>query len=83
MEAAQGRQEAAVTRHCRWRGGAPSLLQRAPAVASTAARDAWAEGHITCGQQCRTISREVWRALLALWQRYVAAGQTGAHVLES
>jgi len=38
VEAAQVRQEEAVTRHWRWRGVAPSLVQRAPAGASTSAR---------------------------------------------
>ena len=42
----------------------------------------FAEGHITFGQQCRTISREVLRAMLALCQRYFAEGKTGDQVLE-
>jgi hypothetical protein len=82
MEAAQGRKEEAVTRHCRLRCVAPSLLPRAPAVASQSERDACAEGHITLGQQCRTISREVGRAPLTVCQRYFAEGKSCHEVLE-
>jgi hypothetical protein len=82
MEAAQGRKEEAVTRHFRLSGVAQSLLQRAPAVASKSERDEFAEGHITFGQKCRTISREVLRAMLALCQRYFAEGKTCDHVLD-
>ena len=38
LEAAQGRQEDAVTRHFRLRGVAPALIPRAPAAASTSQR---------------------------------------------
>jgi hypothetical protein len=38
LEAAQGRQEEAVTRHFRLSGVAPSMVQRAPACASTSER---------------------------------------------
>ena len=82
MEAAQIRKEEAVTRHVRLRCGAPSLIQRAPAVASQSERDAFAEGHITFGQKCRTSSREVWRATLTLCQRYFAEGKSCHEVLE-
>jgi hypothetical protein len=82
MEAAQVRKEEAVTRHVRLRCVAQSLIQRAPAVASKSERDAFAEGHITCGQKCRTISREVWRATLTLCQRYFAEGKSCNEVLE-
>jgi hypothetical protein len=44
LEAAQGRKEDAVTRHCRLRGVAQSLLQRAPAAGSTSERCAFAQG---------------------------------------
>jgi hypothetical protein len=81
-EAAQVRKEEAVTRHVRLSCVAQSLSQRAPAGASKSERDAFAEGHITCGQKCRTISREVLRAMLALCQRYLAEGKTCDHVLE-
>jgi hypothetical protein len=82
MEAAQVRKEEAVTRHFRLSCVAQSLLQRAPAVASKSERDAFAEGHITFGQKCRVISREVLRATLALCQRYFAAGKTCDQVLD-
>ena len=82
MEAAQGRKEEAVTRHVRLSCVAPSLIQRAPAVASKSERDAFAEGHIPLGQKCRTISREVWRATLTLCQRYFAEGKSCHAVLE-
>jgi len=42
----------------------------------------FAEGHITFGQQCRVIGREVLRATLALCQRYFAEGKTCEQVLE-
>jgi hypothetical protein len=61
LEAAQVRQEEAVTRPFRLRCVAQSLLQRAPAVASQSARDALAEGRITIGQKGRASSREVLR----------------------
>jgi hypothetical protein len=82
MEAAQVRKEEAVIRHFRLSCVAQSLLQRAPAVASKSERYAFAEGQITFGQKCRTISREVLRAMLALCQRYFAEGKTGDQVLE-
>jgi hypothetical protein len=56
LEAAQGRQEEAVTRHCRWSGVAPSLSQRAPAVASKSERDAFAEGRIPISAYLRLFS---------------------------
>ena len=82
MAAAQGRTEEAVIRHFRLSCVAQSLLQRAPAVASKSERDAFAEGHITFGQKCRTMSREVCHATLALCQRYFAEGKTCDQVLE-
>ena len=82
MEAAQVRKEEAVIRHCRLSCVAQSLIQRAPAVASTSARDVCAAGPITCGQPCRARGREVLRATLALCQRYCAAGNTCDQVLE-
>jgi hypothetical protein len=82
MEAAQVRKEEAVTRHFRLSCVAQSLIQRAPAVASKSERYAFAEGHITFGQKCRTISREVWRATLTLCQRYFAEGKSCKEVLE-
>ena len=38
LEAAQEGKEEAVTRHVRWSGVAPSIVQRAPAGASTSER---------------------------------------------
>jgi hypothetical protein len=82
MEAAQVRKEEAVTRHFRLSCVAQSLIQRAPAVASKSERYEFAEGQITFGQKCRTISRDVLRAMLALCQRYFAEGKTCDQVLE-
>jgi hypothetical protein len=82
MEAAQVRKEEAVTRHFRLSCIAQSLIQRTPAVVSKSERYAFAEGHITFGQKCRTISREVLRTMLALCQRYFAEGKTCDQVLE-
>ena len=82
MEAAQVRKEEAVTRHFRLSCVAQSLIQRTPAVVSKSARYAFAEGHITFGQKCRTISREVLRTMLALCQRSFAEGKTCDQVLE-
>ena len=82
MEAAQVRKEEAVIRHFRLSCVAQSLIQRAPAVASKSERFVFADGHITFGQQCRAIGREVIRATLALCQRYFAEGKTCDQVLE-
>ena len=82
MEAAQVRKEEAGTRHCRLSCVAQSLIQRTPALVSKSERCAFAEGHSTFGQKCRTISREVLRTLLAWCQRYFAEGKTCDHVLE-
>ena len=82
MEAAQVRKEEAVTRHFRLSCVAQSLIQRTSALESKSERYAFAEGHITFGQKCRTISREVLRTMLALCQRYFAEGKTCDHVLE-
>jgi hypothetical protein len=82
MEAAQVRKEEAVIRHFRLSCVAQSLIQRAPAVASKSERYVFAEGHITFGQQCRAIGREVLHATLALCQRYFAEGKTCDQVLE-
>ena len=82
MEAAQVRKEEAVIRHFRLSCVAQSLIQRAPAVTSKSERYEFAAGHLTCGQKCRTISREVLRAMLALCQRYFIEGKTCDQVLE-
>jgi hypothetical protein len=75
LEAAQVRKAEAVTRHLRLRGVAQSMVQRAPACASTSASYAFAEGQITYGQTCRAIGREVLRSLLELSKPLVAAGK--------
>jgi hypothetical protein len=82
LEAAQVRKEEAVTRHFRLRGVAPSIVQRAPAGASTSERYAFAEGQITYGQRCRTIGREVMRSLLALIKQLFATGKSCEELLE-
>jgi hypothetical protein len=82
MEAAQVRKEEAVIRHFRLSCVAQSLIQRAPALTSKSERYEFAEGRITFGQKCRTISREVLRAMLALCQRYFTEGKTCDQVLE-
>jgi len=82
METAQVRKEKAVPRHFRLSCVAQALIQRAPAVASKSERYEFAEGRITFGQKCRTISRDVLRAMLALCQRSFAEGKTCDQVLE-
>jgi hypothetical protein len=76
LEAAQVRKEEAVTRHVRLSGVAQSMVQRAPACASTSERDAFAEGQITSGQKCRAIGREVMRSVLELIKQLFAAGKS-------
>jgi hypothetical protein len=82
LEAAQVRQEEAVTRHLRLRCAAPSIVQRAPAYASTSERSVFAEGQITYGQPGRAIGREVMRFLLELIQQLLAAGKSCDEVFE-
>ena len=82
LEAAQVRKEEAVTRHFRLSCVAQSIVQRAPACASTSERYAFAEGQITYGQKCRTIGREVMRSLLALIKQLFAAGKSCEELLE-
>lgn len=82
LEAAQVRTEEAVKRHLRLSCVAQSLLQRVPPVASTSEKFAFAQGQITLGQQCRTLTRDVFRSLLALAQRLFADGRSCEQVLE-
>jgi hypothetical protein len=82
LEAAQVRKEEAVTRHFRLSCVAQSMVQRAPACASTSERYAFAEGQITYGQKCRAIGREVMRSLLELIKQLFAAGKSCDEVLE-
>jgi len=82
-EAAQGRNEEAVTRHLRFSCLAQSLLQRTPAVVSTSEQFAFAKGEITFGQRCRTITREVFLSLLSFAQRLFVGGYSCAQVAEA
>ena len=82
LEAAQVRQEEAVTRHFRLSCVAQSLVQRAPACVSTSERYAFAEGKITYGQKWRAIGREVMRSLLDLIKHLFSAGKSCDEVLE-
>jgi hypothetical protein len=82
LEAAQVRNEEAVNRHLRLSCLAQSLLQRAPAVASTSEQFAFAKGEKTFGQRCRAITREVFHSLLAFAQRLFAGGYSCDQVAE-
>jgi hypothetical protein len=82
LEAAQVRNEEAVTRHLRLSCLAQSLLQRTPTVASTSEQFAFAKGERTFGQRCRTITREVFLSLLSFAQRLFAGGYSCAQVAE-
>ena len=82
LEAAQGRKEEAVTRHCRLRGVAPSLLQRTPASGAETARLAFAQGEQTVGQRIRTIARDALHGLLRLIEHLLAQGRSCEHILE-
>ena len=82
LEAAQVRNEEAVNRYLRLSCLAQSLLQRTPTIASTSEQFAFAKGEITFGQRCRTITREVFHALLAFAQRLFAGGYSSAQVVE-
>jgi hypothetical protein len=81
-EAAQVRNEEAVKRHLRVRCLAQSLLQRAPAVASTSEKFAFAKGEITLGQRCRAMGREVFLSLLSVAKRIFADGFSCEQVAE-
>ena len=82
LEAAQVRQEEAVTRHFRLSCGAQSLLQRAPAIGSTSERFAFAQGKSTVGQKVRAIAREAFQGLLKLVEHLCAQGQSCEHILD-
>ena len=82
LEAAQVRTEEAVNRHLRLSCVAQSLLQRAPVVASSVEKFAFAQGQSTVGQRCRVIAREVFHALLQVAQRLFTDGRSCAQVLE-
>jgi hypothetical protein len=83
LEAAQVRNEEAVTRHLRLSCLAQSLLQRTPTIASTSEQFAFAKGEKTFGQRCRAITREVFLSLLSFAQRLFAGGYSSTQVLEA
>jgi hypothetical protein len=83
LEAAQVRNEEAVKRHLRLSCLAQSILQRAPAVASTSEHFAFAKGEQTFGQRCRTITREVFHSLISFAQRLFAGGYSCEQVTEA
>jgi hypothetical protein len=83
LEAAQVRNEEAVTRHLRLSCLAQSLLQRTPTVVSTSEQFAFAKGETTFGQRCHAITREVFASLLSFAQRLFAGGYSSEQVLEA
>jgi hypothetical protein len=82
LEAAQVRQEEAVTRHFRLSCVAQSLIQQAPASGSTSERFAFAQGETTVGQRVRTIAREALHSLLKLVEQLFTQGHSCEHILE-
>jgi len=82
-EAAQVRNEEAVTRPLRFSGLAQSLRQRTPTVASPSEQCAVAQGESTFGQRCRTITREVFLSLLSFAHRLFAGGYSCDQVAEA
>jgi hypothetical protein len=82
VEAAQGRKEDAVTRHCRLRGVAQSLVQGAPASGAETERFAFAKGETTFGQRCRTIARDVMHGLLQVVAQLFRQGRSCEEILE-
>jgi hypothetical protein len=83
LEAAQVRNEEAVTRHLRLSCLAQSLLQRAPTVASTSEQFAFAKGETTFGQRCHALTREVFSSLLSFAKRLFAGGYSCEQVVEA
>jgi hypothetical protein len=81
LEAAQGRKEEAVKRHCRLSCVAQSLLQQAPASGAETERFAFAQGAITIGQKVRTIARDALQSLLKLVEQLFAQGHSCEHIL--
>ena len=74
LEAAQVRTAEALNRPRRLSCLAQALLQRAPALASTAEKVAFAAGARTFGQRCRAIGREVFHSFLSVAKRLFADG---------
>jgi hypothetical protein len=83
LEAAQVRTEEAVTGHLRFSCLAQSLLQGAPAVASTSEHFAFAKGEQTLGKRGRAITREVFHSLISCAQRLFAGGYSCEQVTEA
>jgi hypothetical protein len=79
-EAAQVRQEEAVTRHCRLRCVAQSLGQQASAAGADTARFAFAKGTTTFGQRCRTIARDVMQGLRPFVAQLLRQGRSCAEI---
>jgi hypothetical protein len=81
LEAAQGRKEEAVKRHCRLRGVAQALLQQAPASGAETERWAFAQGAITIGPKVRTRARDALQSLRKLVEQLLAQGHSCEHIL--
>jgi hypothetical protein len=82
LEAAQGRKEEAVTRHCQLSGVAQALLQRASTSPSASERFAFARGARTVGQKAQAIAREALEGLLRFAASLLARGHKCAQILE-
>jgi hypothetical protein len=82
LEAAQVRQEEAVTRHCRLRCVAQSFVQRAAARGRTAETFTFADDKATVGQKVYTITREAFAAVLHFAQSLFAQGRSCDQILE-
>jgi hypothetical protein len=82
LEAAQVRQEEAVTRPFRLSGVAPSLLQRASTSPAASERFACAPGARTVGQKARAIAREALEGLLRFAASLLARGHKWEQILE-
>lgn len=83
FEAAPVRNEEAVNRHFRLRGGAQSILQRVMPEASTSEKFAFAEDSVTCGPRLKAIPREVFRTGLRWGRRLFEEGHSCDQVFES
>ena len=81
LETAQVCKAAAVTRHVRLSGVAPSLLQQAPASGSATERLTFAQGATTIGQTVHTSAREALQSLLKLAEPLLAQGHSCEHML--
>lgn len=82
LESSQVRKEEAVIRHFRLSCVAQSIVQHSPATASKSERFSFADGKITFGQQCRSIARQAFLAILKLAKNLFLTGQSADQVLE-